>query len=407
MSAKPKPRRRIRGLPPPLAHAPREVTGAYNDPDVILRNLPEGTSDYIRVLGALLRKHNHHHSRKHKSVSYETMLQRQRFMAFFFREIRTKTRFNNLDPRQLATRHVETMVARWVDEGLATATIHNRLSWLRTYAGWIGKPGLVLPPEHYVGVESVHAHRVQVATEDHSWSAKNVDIAAKIAEVSAFDPWVGLQLELCHHFAMRAKEARHFRPHGALVHRDAANPRDTEHFPEVEWFVHVAYGTKGGRPRHVPLTTAAQRDLLERCCQVVTPGQFVGWAHLTAVRARRRFYYILNKFGITKKQLGVVAHGLRHQHVNDAFERDAGAPSPVRGASARSTDDKIARQRASNVLGHGRLQVASCYLGSAAKLKRLPDDVVTTSSAQPLRGTEEPDEDKPPPETADAGSARS
>jgi hypothetical protein len=78
------------------------------------------------------------------------------------------------------------------------------------------------------------------------------------------------------------------------------------------------------------------------------------------VRARRRFYYILNKFGITKKQLGVVAHGLRHQHVNDAFERDTGAPSPVRGATARSTDDKIARQRASNVLGHGRLQVTSC-----------------------------------------------
>ena len=46
-------------------------------------------------------------------------------------------------------------------------------------SGWIGKAGMVLPPEHYVGSDSPHAHRKQVATEDKSWSAKHIDIKAK------------------------------------------------------------------------------------------------------------------------------------------------------------------------------------------------------------------------------------
>lgn len=386
MPAPREPRRRGAALPPHHAHAPRASSGANDDPDVILRALPEGTPDYLRVLGAILRKHNHQHSAKHKNVSLQTMVDRQRFLAGFFHEIRHKTRFNNLDPRQLATRHVEMMVARWVDRGLATATIHNRLSFLRTYAGWIGKAGLVLPPERYVGVDSIHANRVRVATEDLSWSTQNVDIAAKIAEVAAFDCWVGLQLELCHRFAMRAKEARHFRPHEAVVPRAAANPRDAEPFPEVESFVRVTYGTKGGRPRDLPLTTDAQRDLLERCCRVVASGRYVGWPGLTSVRARRRFYYVLDKFGITKKQLGVVAHGLRHQHINDAFAQDAGGPSPVRGASEKAPGDKLARGRAARVLGHNRAEVVSCYLGSVAKHKRSSCDAATGSSHKPLTG---------------------
>ena len=116
------------------------------------------------------------------------MVDRARFLVAFWRELRRKTKFNAVDPRQLNGRHVECMVARWLDRRLATATIHNYLSFLRTYAGWIGKPGLVRPPAYYVGADSPHAHRSYVATEDHSWTASNVDIEAKIQEVSAFDP---------------------------------------------------------------------------------------------------------------------------------------------------------------------------------------------------------------------------
>lgn len=344
-------------------HQRRAPPGTSEDPDAILARLPVGTRDYIRVVGALLKKFNHQHATKHKGVSFDTMLDRQRFLAAFFRELRRHTQFNNLDPRQLANRHVTVMVARWVERGLKTATIHNYLSFLRTYAGWIGKAGMVLPPEHYVGSDSPHAHRKQVATQDKSWSAKHIDIKAKTAEIAAFDPWVGLQVEICDAFGLRGKEARHFHPHDAIIPREQANPRDAEAFPEAEFFVQVRHGAKGGRARDVPLTTAAQRELIERCCADVAKGMYVGRPGRTSEQNQNRFHYVLRKFGISEKQLGVVAHGLRHQLVNDEYERDTGSPTPVRGGDVRPIGDTFARERAAARLGHSRVQIVSCYIG--------------------------------------------
>ena len=65
------------------------------------------------MLGAILKKYNHLHSTKHKGVSFDTMLDRQRLYASFFRELRHHTQYRNLDPRQLANRHIEAMVQRW------------------------------------------------------------------------------------------------------------------------------------------------------------------------------------------------------------------------------------------------------------------------------------------------------
>ena len=69
------------------------------------------------------------------------------------------------------------------------------------------------------------------------------------------------------------------------------------------------------------------------------------------MQAQTRFYYVFRKFGISKRELGVVAHGLRHQRVNDDFSADAGERSPVRGRDLRfarrrvcaRTCDQVAR----------------------------------------------------------------
>jgi len=68
--------------------------------------------------------------------------------------------------------------------------------------------------------------------------------------------------------------------------------------------------------------------------------------------------------GNSKDPLGVVAHGLRHQHANDAYEEVAGAPSLVRGGKVRPRLDDEARQRTARLLGHSRERAASCILGS-------------------------------------------
>lgn len=367
---------RTRGLPSPGlpkadVHNPREQAGSPTDPEQYLTDHPPGPkTDWIRVLGSILKLHNDKHAKKRKVVSFKTKEDRHRFLVGFFREIRKETPYRNLDPRQLSGRHVTCMVGRWQERGVSTGAMHNYLSFLRTFAGWLGKYGMVREPKFYFGKHSPHARRSQVATVDKSWTAMEVDIGATIAQVASFDQWVGLQLELCATFALRPKEARHFRPHEAVIPREAANPRDAETFPEQETFVRVAHGTKGGRARDIPLATPHQAELIERLRGLVEPGQFVGNPAHSAKQSHHRFYYVVRKFGITKKELGVVAHGLRHQRVNDQFENDAGGPSPVRGAKDRSDQDDEARERASRLLGHNRLQITNCYLGSGARLPK-------------------------------------
>jgi len=382
MSAKKSLRSGSHGLPPANAHPAREPAGAPSDPVTVLKTLPVGTRDYLRVLGAILRLHNHQHSSKHNGVSFKTMLDRQRFLASFFTELRKQTRYHDIDPRQLANRHIEAIIKRWLERGLSTATIHNYLSFLRTFAGWINKPGMVREVEYYVGTDSPHAKRQQVATRDHSWPALSVDFEAALPAIAEFDLLIGIQLELCYRFGMRPKEARHFRPHMAIVPREQANPRDAEAFPEHDTFVRIKFGTKGGRPRDVPVVNDAQRELLARATTAVALGAYVGRPGYTAEQNRRRFYYVLERFGITKAQLGVVAHGLRHEHANDAYQADTGVPSPVRGGLVPPPDDAEARQRTARLLGHNRARVTSCYLGKSVVMRtKAPGDLASGEEA--------------------------
>jgi hypothetical protein len=68
----------------------------------------------------------------------------------------------------------------------------------------------------------------------------------------------------------------------------------------------------------------------------------------TVKEAIRRIYYVAGeKLGITKTQLGVTPHGLRHEYANDKSEAVSGNPSVVRGGSSildRALDEKARHQ---------------------------------------------------------------
>lgn len=332
-------------------------------PEEVLSYLPIGTKNWKAVLVALLRLHNAKHSAKDKGVSLKTMEDRRRFYMGFFTELRKETRFK-IEPRQLRGLHVEVMVQRWVERSLAPATLHNYLSFLRTFAEWLGKAGMVREPAFYVGSDSPLAHRIQVPSEDKSWSAKGIDSAEVIKKVAAIDQWVGLQLELCQVFAMRPKEARHFRPHDAERTRVQAIRADAAAHPEADLFIRIEHGTKGGRARDVPVVTDAQRQLLDRLKQTVPPGGYVGRPDRTSRQNQHRFYYVVRRSGISKKDLGIVAHGLRHEVANDSYEEFSGAASPVRGGDVPPHVMADARYRVARLLGHARERAAAFYIGS-------------------------------------------
>jgi hypothetical protein len=189
-----------------------------------------------------------------------------------------------------------------------------------------------------------------------------------------------------------ALTGRHFDvPLPPAAPRDEANPHDAQAFPAAELFLHVQDGTKGARPRDVPILTDEQRDVIERAKSAVLPGQFVGAAGRTAQQNRRRFYYVLECCGITKAKLGIVSHGLRHERANDEYEQLTGFQSTVRGgADVPSEVNDGARRKVARLLGHNRTRVARCYLGPSQRAAAGPAAAASTAPGVELEHAASP-----------------
>jgi integrase len=301
-----------------------------------------------------------HSMRKNKAVSNKTREERARVLFQAHRHL-IEGGFHISDVGHLKPKHVRYLMSRWEAEGLTAATLQSRLSILNTFAGWIGKPGLVQPIATYLSDPS-RGRRQYVATSDKSWSASSVDIAAKIAEVSAHDAYVGAQLSVIAAFGLRRKEGVMFKPFRADKRPDANVIELTS-----------TSGTKGGRPRTVPITSTLQEEALaEAKALAKTANGHIGNPTRNLKQNLDRFSNVVRKFGITCTEaggLGVVAHGLRHEYANDRHEEISGVPSPVRCTDpddlAALTRDQVraARLRVSEELGHSREQVASAYYG--------------------------------------------
>ena len=311
-------------------------------------------------LAQILAHFNRKHAIKDKDVSHKTREDREDFYFAFFRELRGNDDVKmKVRPRNLTNRHIEFMVGRWVARGLEPGTIQLYLSYLRTFAEWTGHPGMVMPPAKYVDDPAL-VGRSYAAVKDKSWSAHNVIPETKIAEVSAFDCYVGCQLLLALRYDMRVKEAIMCMPHAA----------------EVDGQLEIKRGTKGGRQRFVPIDTPEKRAALE-AAKLLVGGKSanLGRPGKSLKQNIQRFRYVMKKFGITKADLGVTAHGLRHEYANDRYLQFVGAPSPVRGGPPIEREaDRAARLRLAEELGHSRENITCAYLGA---IRRQSSDAAT------------------------------
>lgn len=260
-------------------------------------------------------------------------------------------------------KHVEALARHWEEEGLSASTIQNRISSLRTLAQWLGKSGMVGASTEFV-TDPSRVRRKSNATYDHSWSAAGVDVDAVLSMASAMDSYVGMQLRLCHAFCLRREEAVMFRPRRA----------------DKGSYIDVEDGTKGGRHRVVQVRTEYQRRVLDEAKAFVKGvNGHVGDPDRDLKSALRRFSYVMQKCGATKAGLGVTAHGLRHQGLNDLFEEIAGIPSPIRSRNpreviAQADPEKVEYARAvvSETAGHARLSITGSYIGGMLGRDRDP-----------------------------------
>ena len=339
-------------------------------------------SDWRVQLDAVISAHNAHHSLRNKLVSHSTMDARAKGLFRAFRALRALG-FKPA-PENLCGAHVDVLMRYWTaDPDLATcigdasiklqprtypysaAYIQQQLSFLRVFASWIGKPGLVLDAECYTSQPKL-VRRNYSAQNDKGWSGNGVDVDASIRAVAEIDPHVAAQLRMAMAFGLRRKEAVMFRPHMAEV-PDFALRASCAAIDRYVSFLRIKRGTKGGRLRFAAIRTQAQRDAIASAKAMARfPYSDLGRPGLSLKQSLDLFSNVVRAAGLTKKTLGVTPHGLRHEFAGDLYFDIAYVLPPVRGGDPCADPDtmRAAYQEVARQLGHNRPQISNAYLGS-------------------------------------------
>jgi site-specific recombinase XerC len=298
--------------------------------------------------GHLMSPTNRTRRRSSQRVGNYTAYLRRGHLASFIHALRARGyRLQYLS--ELRTKHVYAVVRAWDDQGLATRTLQTRLSAIRALFSWLGIAHR-LPANR----ELLPAHRWRApsaAKHDKTWAGNGWDVYEVASWIPETHFWIRYCLLLQKVFGLRMKEACLLRPWEA----DGGDV-----------FV-IEKGSKGGRRRSVPIESKEQRELLNRVKAFVPAGQaLIGPQEVISWKtARRRYYRMLNRrLLITKKNTGVVPHGLRAEYACELYKQLTGEPPPVQGGKpvARKIDLR-ARLDIAIRLGHNRICVTSAYLG--------------------------------------------
>lgn len=267
--------------------------------------------------------------------------------------------------------HVLALHRYWEQQGHREATVQWRTSNLRRFFTLIGKPQVLPAGTAWRkilttnGITAGTLGRTQVATEPRGWRDCGVDPLPIIEAIRVDHPVVASQLEVCLAFGLRKNEGTHQRP--------GSNDKGL--------FLEVLDGSKGGKPRMVdfdedPEVAAYQREVIARAKEVVTKDGILTIPGLTLKQMTNHVNYVLRKFKITKKDLGVTQHGLRHQFGCDLFRRRSGLPAMALGevpaAVYKQDPEKIreAQKYVSRQMGHERASITSAYAGSVFALEK-------------------------------------
>lgn len=237
--------------------------------------------------------------------------------------------------RSLKPKHIQKLVTDWQHAGLSTGTIKNRLGWLRWWAAKVNKTSILPRTNAELGLPTRRSGQTD--------RAQAVNQLAKLT-----DPRMQAALEAMQHFGLRLEEALKLRP--TLADQKA------ELVLKGSW-------TKGGRPRSIPIRTAAQRALLTRLHQLANTGSMIP-AELSYIHYRKRFEAELIKKGIKN------VHGLRHAYAQQRYFELTGRPCPLASGQpaanltpSEQQQDRRARWMISHELGHARLSITRVYLG--------------------------------------------
>lgn len=337
-----------------------------------------------KELAEIVDRHNEWHKDREKVISHATRSARRQGIFRMFvllHQLGFRAR-----PRNFSGRHVQALMAYWTAKPApsvsrpqeaaipypvrpySAAYIQQQLSFLRAFTEWIGKRGLVQAAERYVTDKRV-VSRTYCAQRDLSWAGNGVHPEEAIERVARIDRHVAIQLRIMMAFGLRRKEAVMFTPAAAEVPANAL-PESAQIGVKHLAFLRIKRGTKGGRLRYTAVRTHEQEKALAEALLLARGRNgHIGRPGLTLKQSLDLFSNVVRQVGLTKKDLGVTPHGLRHQFAGDLFFDIARVKAPVRGgepeidhAALQDAYRQVARQ-----LGHNRPQISNAYLGSPVR----------------------------------------
>jgi integrase len=274
----------------------------------------------------------------------------------------------------LSDKHVQALVKKWHLDGLANITVTNKLSTLRIFSRWIGKPGLVRSTASYFPDNPTEHQVVRVATHDNSPEALGVDFDELLKAADLQDQRFGAMLRLCKFFGLRAREAIMFKPAYALS--------NFAHNREV--ILSRYSGAKGGRPRIIKAwpgddafavqRRADQDDTVKIVRHLCGSKLALGWfdGDVGGLEAsEKRLYNMAASFRLTKKGLGFTLHDLRKSYARDNMVQRNFIPPLIGGdlSEPKAVRD-LAILSVMNDLGHNNAHTGGAYYGSLRPIKK-------------------------------------
>lgn len=259
-------------------------------------------------------------------------------------------------PENLSDKHIAALCKFWYQNDYAARSIQTKLSYLRIFCRWVGKGEMVKDAPHYLpNVPKSDLRANTSAKRSKSWSANGIDVAEKVREADALDPRFGAMLRLALAFGLRRKEVLQCCPWKV---------------DRVDKF--AAYETKGGRPRDIHIDTPEQRKVLDYVKTMVKKNEYLGWrtkddgSAADTKFSMKKWYRMLTKIGITRKDSLVSGHGLRAQYAENAALIASVIPPTLGGTGGQMPKEDLDLKRAqvSELLGHSRISITSAYYGT-------------------------------------------
>lgn len=277
-------------------------------------------------------------TRSNKNGSFATQKNRKRGLTAMAGEL-DKLGYQLQSAKNLKPKHVQALINHWHDKDCTTATIRNRLSWIRWWASKINKANVV--------ERDNSAYKVGRQTRRPQNRAQALS-KTKLQNVKCQRVQASLLLQA--HFGLRREEAIKFTPNYAIQKGQIRL--------KPSW-------TKGGRARTVPISTKAQREALEIVQKISGSGSLIP--------ANKNYRAQLKRYEAQTSEAGFKnTHGLRHQYAQNRYLKLTGAPCPLAGGkgwkqmnSEERKKDRQARKIISGELGHNRLGIVDTYIGRA------------------------------------------